>query len=98
MNRLIRIAERTGTFVAAFPTATRVNTATHDGEHEGKAPDEDVRPVARHRSLEVLLLLGGRNWGVRLLRGGEEDVRGGRRARAVLADTGEVGESGGGIG
>jgi hypothetical protein len=98
VNRLIRIAgERTGTAFAAFPTAACVYTATEDGEHEGKAPDEDVWPVACYRSLEVLFLLSGRNWGVRLLRGGEENVRGGR-ACAVLADLSEVGEGAGRIG
>lgn len=57
MNRLIWVSgEGTDTF-AALTTAARVQAATHNGEHKGQAPDEDIRPVARYRTLEVLFLL-----------------------------------------
>lgn len=101
LNRLIWVAaERTVAFaVAALATAACVHRATQYGEHEDKATYEDVRPIACHQTLEVLFLLGSRNWGVRLLRGREEGIRG--RARLVCtihAGLDKVGERGGRFG
>lgn len=98
MNRLIWVAaERPDAFAAAaLATAACVHTATQNGEHEDKATHEDVRPIACYQTLEVLFLLGGRNWGVRLLRGREEGIRG--RACTVHAGLDKVGERGGRVG
>jgi hypothetical protein len=101
LNRLIWVAaERTGALaVATLPTAACVHTATQNGEHEDKATYEDVRPIACYQTLEVLFLLGSRNWGVRLLRRREEGIRGrARRVCTVHADLDKVGERGGRVG
>ena len=97
VNRLIRVTDERGRAFAAPSTTASVHTATHDRGNEDQAPHKDVRPIACYRALDVLFLLGGRNWGVRLLRGREENIRGGA-LRAVQANTNEVGERGGRIG
>ncbi len=99
LNCLICVAgEWTPSFVA-LATAACVHGATRDAEHEDKAPDEDVRPVACYQTLEVLLLLGSRHRGVRLLRRGKEGIRGGtRRVCTVHADLHKVGKRGGTVG
>src|SRR6266852_1963805 len=96
LNRLIWVAaKRTDAAFAALATAACVHTATQNGEHEDKATHEDVRPIARNRTLEVLFLLGSRNWGVRLLRGREEGIRGSAcRVGTIHAGLDRVGERG----
>lgn len=101
LNRLIWVAaERTDAFAAAaLATAACVHTATQNGEHEDKATYEDVRPIACYQTFEVLFLLGGRNWGVRLLRGREEGIRGrARRVCTIHAGLDKVGERDGRLG
>ena len=101
LNCLIWVAaERTDAFeVAALATAACVHTAAENGEHEDKATYEDVRPIACYQTFEVLFLLGSRNWGVHLLRGREEGIRGRtRRVCTVHADLDEVGKRGGRVG
>jgi len=99
LNRLIWVAAERADAFAALTTAACVQAATQNGEHEDKATHEDVRPIACYRTLEVLFLLGSRNWGVRLLRGREEFIRGrARRVCAVHAGLDKVGERGGGVG
>jgi len=99
LNRLIGILAECFAGLTALATTARVDAATRHAEHKGEAPDENVWPVARYRTLDVLLLLGGRNGGVRLLRSWEECLR--RRVcrvRAVQAGLDKVGTSGGGVG
>lgn len=99
MNRLVWVAGEWTDCFAALATAARVQTATQNAEHEGKATHEDVRPITCYQTLEVLFLFGSRNWGVRFLRGRKEYI--GRRARRVCtvhADLDKVGERGGRVG
>jgi len=99
LNRLIGILAERFAVLTALATTARVDAATRHAEHKGEAPDENVRPVARYRTLDVLLLLGGRNGGVRLLRSWEERLR--RRVcrvRAIQTGLDKVGTTGGGVG
>jgi hypothetical protein len=75
LNRLIRVFVKcTGTF-ATLAAAARIYTAAHDQSHEHETTDEDVWPITLDGAFNVLLLLARRQWGVRLLRGGEERLR-----------------------
>ena len=73
LNRLIRVFVQQSTGIFATPAAAaRIYTAAHDRNHEHETADEDVGPITLDGAFNVLLLLARRQWGVRLLRCGEE--------------------------
>jgi hypothetical protein len=98
LNRLIRVfVERTGRF-ATPAAAARIYTTAHDQSDEYETTDEDVWPITLNSAFNVLFLLARRQWGVRLLRGGEESLGcGAGRVCAVEAGLDKIGVCTGGV-